>query len=157
MSGWRNPTTYYIVMPSNIIVQSHWSGHYSHFTFCPICHLWHCMRQHSTNKTENVFGLPAAAATKKCELSNGSLTTPELCAFLCSSSCTLFVSSCYSKLSKFALEPVAFITLHFLILLIFSWPCSTFPYCLSFCSKAPTVCSSAVHWAHFIINIIRTI
>ena len=76
------------------------------------------MRQHSTNKTENVFGLPAAPATKKCELSNGSLTTPELCAFLCSSSCTLFVSSCYSKLSKFALKPVAFITLHFLILLI---------------------------------------
>ena len=54
-------------------------------------------------------------ATKKCELSNGSLTTPELCAFLCSSSCTLFVSSCYSKLRKFALKPVAFITLHFLI------------------------------------------
>ena len=90
-------------------------------------------------KTENVFGLPAAAATKKCELSNGSLTTPELCAFLCSSSCTLFVSSCYSKLRKFALKPVAFITLQFLIL-IFS---STFPYCLSFRSKAPTVCSSA--------------
>ena len=78
-------------------------------------------------KTENVFGLPAAAATKKCELSNGSLTTPELCAFLCSSSCTLFVSSCYSKLRKFALKPVAFITLHILIL-IFSSPCSKFPY-----------------------------
>ena len=108
-----------------------------HFTRYATYDTVNCMRQKM--KTENVFGLPAAVATKKCELSNGSLTTPELCAFLCSSSCTLFVSSCYSKLRKFALKPVAFITLQFLIL-IFS---STFPYCLSFRSKAPTVCSSA--------------
>ena len=98
-------------------------------------------------KTENVFGLPAAAATKKCELSNGSLTTPELCAFLCSSSCTLFVSSCYSKLWKFVLKPVAFITLQFLIL-IFS---STFPYCLSFRSK-PQLCAPVLELVSFCIE-----